>query len=130
MVLWPLAWFVRRHYGRKLELTARELLFRVLVRVVFVLDLIFIAALFMLVTYGLTHLEILSERGTIWFHLIQILGIVAALGTVLVLVNTVLTWIRKRGFWVKLQATLTLLACLGVLWFEFASSLLRITSHY
>ena len=130
LLLWPVAWFVRRHYGRKLELTSRELWFRILVRVVFALDLIFVVALFMLVTYGLTHLEILSSRGTIWFHLIQLLGIIAALGTVIVLLNALFTWVRKRGFWIKLQATLMLLACLGLLWFEFAGNLLRITSHY
>jgi len=130
LILWPVAWFVRRHYDRKLELTSRLLLFRVLVRIVFAIDLIFIVALFALVTYCLTHLEILSDRGTIWFHLIQLLGILGALGTLIVLMNTVLTWIGKRGFWVKLQAALLVLACLGVLWFEFAGSLLRITSSY
>lgn len=129
-VLWPVAWFVRRHYSRKLELTSRQLLFRVLVRVVFALDLIFIVALFALVTYGLTHLEIFSDRGTIWFHILQILGILGALGTLIVLVNAVLTWIGKRGFWVKLQATLMFLASIGVLWFEFAGNLLRISSNY
>jgi len=130
LILWPVAWFIRRHYDRKLELGSRVLLFRVLVRVVFAIDLIFIVTLFALVTYGLTHLEILSHRGTIWFHLIQILGILGALGTLIVLVNAVLTWIGRRGFWVKLQAALMILACLGVLWFEFAGSLLRITSSY
>jgi CubicO group peptidase (beta-lactamase class C family) len=130
LILWPVAWFVRRHYDRKLELTSRQLLFRVLGRVVFVIDLIFIAALFMLVTYGLSHLEILSDRGKIWFHLVQIVGIIGALGTLILLVNAVLTWTGRRGFWVKLQAALMVLACLGVLWFEFAGNLLRITSNY
>src|SRR5690349_2263205 len=41
LILWPVGWFVRRHYGHKLELTSRERLFRILVRVVFALDLIF-----------------------------------------------------------------------------------------
>ena len=45
-------------------------------------------------------------------------------------VNAVLTWIVSKGFWVKLQVTLMVLACLGVLWFEFAGNLLRITSSY
>jgi len=45
-------------------------------------------------------------------------------------VNAVLTWIGSKGFWVKFQVALMVLACLGVLWFEFAGNLLRITSSY
>ena len=46
LILWPVAWFVRRRYSHKLELTSSELLLRIGVRLVFLLDLIFIAALF------------------------------------------------------------------------------------
>src|SRR5690349_10491131 len=130
LILWPIVWFVRRHYGVKLELTPRDRLFRILVRVVFALDLIFIAALFGLVTYGLTHLEVFSDRGTMWFRLVQIVGIIGALGTVIVLVNAFMMWTRRRSFWMKLQAFVMLLACIGVLWFAFAGNLLRFTSHY
>jgi hypothetical protein len=130
LMLWPIVWFVRRHYGGRLELSPRERLFRILVRVVFALDLIFIAALFGLVTYGLTHLEVFSDRGTTWFHLVQIIGIVGALGTLIVLVNAFMMWTRRRSFWMKLQALVMLLACLGVLWFAFAGNLLRISSTY
>ena len=129
LVLWPVAWFVRRHYGRKLQLTTRELLLRILVRIVFALDLIFLAALFGLLTYGLTHLEVFSDRGTAWFRIIQTVGVVGALGTLIVLANAIVT-VRKRGFWLKLQATLMLLACIGVLWFAFAGNLLHFSSNY
>ena len=130
LILWPIAWFVRRHYGRKLELAPKERLLRVLVRIVFALDLIFIAALFGLVTYGLTHLEVFSDRGTMWFRIVQTVGVIGAVGTLIVLFNAVLTWINRRGFWIKLQATVMLLACVGVLWFAFAGNLLRFTSNY
>ena len=131
LILWPIGWFVRRHYGHKLELTKREMLLRILVRVVFALDLIFIAALFGLVVYGLTHLEVFSDRGNFWFRLIQIVGVLGAIGTLVVLVNAVLAWISKgRSIWGKLQATIMLLACLGVLWFAFAGNLLRFSSTY
>lgn len=130
LILWPIAWFVRRHYGSKLELAPKERLLRVLVRIVFALDLIFIAALFGLITYGLTHLEVFSDRGTMWFRLIQIVGVIGAAGTLVVLFNAVLTWLNRRGFWVKLQAAVMLLACVGVLWFVFAGNLLRFTSNY
>ena len=131
LILWPIGWFVRRHYGHQLELTRTEKLLRILVRVVFALDLIFIGALFGLVAYGLTHLEVFSDRGTMWFRLVQIVGVLGAFGTLVVLVNAGLAWISKgRSIWGKLQATIMLLACLGVLWFAFAGNLLRFSSTY
>ena len=130
LILWPVAWGVQ-HYGGTLELTSTERLLRVLVRIVFILDLIFIAALFGLTMYGLNHLEIFSDQGTKWFRLIQIVGVLGAVGTLVVFINAVLAWISKRrGIWGKLQATIMLLACLGVLWFAFAGNLLRFSSTY
>jgi CubicO group peptidase (beta-lactamase class C family) len=131
LILWPVAWFVRRHYDRRLELMPIERLLRIVVRIVFVLDLIFIVALFGLTMYGLSHLDIFSDQGNRWFRLIQIVGVLGAIGTVAVLVNAILAWISKRrGIWGKLQATIMLLACLGVLWFAFAGNLLRFSSTY
>ena len=131
LILWPIAWFVRRHYGHRLELSSSERLLRIAVRIVFALNLIFIAALFGLTMYGLTHLEIFSDRGSTWFRLAQMIGLVGAAGTVVVLVNAIAAWISKRRrIWGKLQATIMLLACLGLLWFALAGNLLRISSTY
>jgi len=131
LILWPIGWFVRRHYGRRLELSKGELLRRIAVRIVFALDVIFIAALIGLIMYGLTHLEVFSDRGTTWFKLAQTIGLIGAVGTVVVLLNAIAAWIgKRRGIWGKLQATIMLLACLGVLWFALAGNLLRFSSTY
>ncbi len=131
LILWPVGWFVRKHHGYKLQLTGTERLLRILVRIVFALDLIFIAALIGLTMYGLTHLDVFSDRGTTWFRIIQTVGVIGAVGTLVVLVNAVVAWIGKRtSIWGKLQATIMLLACLGVLWFAFAGNLLRFSSTY
>jgi hypothetical protein len=131
LVLWPVAWFIRRHFDRRLELTPREQWARLGVRLVFFLDLIFVAGLLGLVTYGLTHLQILSDQGTKWFYLIQFIGVLGALGTLVVLLNTVFAWMSKRRtIWGKLRATVYLLACLGLLWFSFAGNLLHFSSTY
>jgi CubicO group peptidase (beta-lactamase class C family) len=131
LILWPVAWFVRRHFGRKLELTTKELWLRLGVRIVFLFDLIFVVSLFSLVTYGLTHLDIFSDKGTKWFYLVQFIGVLGAAGTIVVLLNAVLAWMSKRKtIWGKLRATIMLLACLGVLWFCFAGNLLHFSSTY
>lgn len=94
-------------------------------------DLIFIVGLIGLILYGLTHLEVFGDRGSTWFRIIQIVGVVGAIGTLVVLANAVVAWIGKRAsIWGKLQATIMLLACLGVLWFAFAGNLLRFSSTY
>jgi CubicO group peptidase (beta-lactamase class C family) len=131
LVLWPVSWLVRRHYGHKLELNTAERLLRFGVRVVLLLDLLFIIGMTALAAYGLTHLEVFSDKGTRWFHLIQIVGVVGGIGTLLVLFNAIHSWLSKRRrIWGKLQATIYALACLGFLWFAFASHLFRFTSNY
>ena len=131
LVLWPIAWGVRKHYGHKLELTSAERLLRFGVRIVFILDLVFVVAFLLLLTYGLTNLEVLSSQGTKWFYLIQIIGVVGAIGTIVALLNAVFSWKSKRKrIWGKLASTIMLLACLGLLWFSFAGNLLHLTSTY
>ncbi|HEX6731548.1 MAG TPA: hypothetical protein VF074_16095, partial [Pyrinomonadaceae bacterium] len=131
LVLWPVGWFVRRHYGHRLELSRLERLLRFFVRIVFALNIIFVAGLIGLTIYGLTHLEVFGDRGSTWFRIFQTVGLVGAIGTLVVLVNAVVAWIGKRtSIWGKLQATIMLLACLGVLWFVFAGNLLRFSSTY
>lgn len=131
LILWPVSWFVRRHYGRKLELPRLALMVRVLVRTAFLLDIIFIASLMGLVTYGLSHLEIFSDKGTVWFHLVQAIGVLGAIGTLAAIINAIIAWSGKRwSIWVKLQATILLLACLGLLWFSVAGNLLHFSSTY
>ena len=131
LILWPVAWAVRRHYGHKLELTTRERLLRLGVRIVFLLDLVFVAAFLLLLTYGMDHLEILSSEGTKWFYLVQTIGLVGAIGTIIALLNAVFSWksSRKR-IWGKSGATIMLFACLGLLWFSLAGNLLHFTSTY
>ena len=130
LILWPVSWFVRRHFGSKLDLTPRERWLRLGVRLVFLLDLIFIGAFIGLLSYGLSHLEVFSSQGTKWFYLVQFIGLVGAIGTLIVLLNALVSWRSKRRIWGKLGATIMLLACLGVLWFSLAGNLLHFTSTY
>src|SRR5262249_53989296 len=121
LLLWPVAWFVRRHYGHKFELTTLERRLRLAVRLVFAVDLLFIAGMIGLLLYGVEHLEVLSDRGVVWFHLIQVIGVLGAIGTLVVIYHAILTWRnREKRIWSKLQAALFVLACLGFLWFAFA----------
>ncbi len=131
LLLWPIGWFVRRHYKHKLEQTRWERRLRLGVRAVFALDLVFILAMVGVVAYGSSHLEVFSDSGDLWFHLIQVIGVLGAIGTLVVLWNAIQAWgNREKRIWGKLQATLFVLACLGFLWFAFAGNLLHFASHY
>ncbi len=131
LVLWPLAWFVRRHHGHKLELTPIERRLRLAVRIVFALVLFFMAAMTGLVVYASTHIWFLSDRGNTWFHLAQVIGVLGAIGTLVVFYNAIQSWRnQEKRIWSKLQATLFVLVCFGFLWFAFAGNLLRFSSNY
>jgi CubicO group peptidase (beta-lactamase class C family) len=125
------AWLVRRHYGQPLKLTTLEGRLRWAVRIVFALNLFFILTLFGFLLFGLKHLELLNDSSNIWIWLIQSIGVLGAIGTLVVFYNAIYTWMSKRyQIWRKLQATMFALACLGVLWLVFAGHLLSFNSNY
>jgi CubicO group peptidase (beta-lactamase class C family) len=125
------AWLVRRHYGQPLKLTTLERRLRWAVRIVFALNLFFIVTLFGFLLFAFTHLELLSDSGNIWIWLIQSIGVLGVLGTIVVFYNAIHTWTSKRSqIWGKLQATMFALASLGVLWLVFAGHLLSFNSNY
>lgn len=131
LVLWFVAWLVRRHYGQKLELTPWEWRLRLAVRIVFAINLIFIAAFTAFAAAASENYELLSDSGTNWLRLVQIIGVLGAIGTVVVFGNAVHAWLSNRyRIWGKLQATIFALACLGFLWFVLAGHLLYFTSNY
>lgn len=131
LLLTPVAWLVRRHYGAKLEIEPLRGWLRRGVWLVFILDLVFVAGLTGLVTYAFTNLEILSDSGNKWFYLFQTIGILGAIGTIIVLFSAVSSWMSGRNtIWGKLGSTLFVLACIGFLWFAFVGNLLVFRSNY
>jgi CubicO group peptidase (beta-lactamase class C family) len=131
LVLWPVAFFIRRHYGHKLVLTPVERRLRLAVRIIFVFDLLFMAAMTGLVVYASTHIDFLSDRGNTWFHLAQVVGVLGAIGTLVVLYNAIQSWRNhEKRIWSKLQATIFALVCLGFVWFAFVGNLLHFSSNY
>jgi len=131
LVLLPVAALVRRHYGRKLELTPLERRLRLAAHAVFALDLIFVTAFTGLIIYGLNHLWVFSDRGNTWIHLAQAIGVIGAVGTLVVIYYAAQSWMNKQhGIWAKLRATILMLACFGFLWFVFAGHLLHFSTNY
>jgi CubicO group peptidase (beta-lactamase class C family) len=122
---------VRRHYRQPLKLTTLERRLRWAVRIVFALDLFFIVTLFGFLLFGLKHLELFSDSSNIWIWLIQSIGVLGAVGSIVVFYNAFYVWTSDRSqLGGKLQATIFAIACLGVLWLVFAGHLLSFNSNY
>ncbi len=131
LILWFVAWWVRKRYDHKLELTPLEWKLRWAVRIIFALNLIFVISFAVFVTYAFGHLEALSDAGNRWLWLIQFIGLIASISSLIVFYNAIHTWMSKNfRIWGKLQATIFALACLGVLWFIYAGNLLSFTSTF
>ena len=130
LLLAPIAWLVRRHYGQKLQLKPREWWLRLATWIVFALDLVFVAAFIGLVTYAMENIEFLSDQGNKWFYLVQAIGILGALGSLAVLFNAIDSWLSKRSIWNRIRSAVFVLACVGFLWFAIAGNLLIFSSHY
>ena len=90
-----------------------------------------LSALLGVLIYAINNLDFFSGSGVTWIEFIQIVGVVAAISTLVVFANAVLAWMSSRyRIWGKLQATIFALASLGFLWFVFAGHMLSITSQF
>jgi CubicO group peptidase (beta-lactamase class C family) len=129
LLAWPAAVVIRRHYHHRLELGAAERHARLWIRLVCLLDLIF--AIGMLVTLSSFDPGDFSEKLDLRVNAVQVIGVLGALGTVLVLAGWLRLW-RSRAYWLwaKLWNLLAVLACLGFVWFVLYWNLLDFRMNY
>jgi CubicO group peptidase (beta-lactamase class C family) len=129
LVCWPLAAIIRAHYHQPLDLDAGYLRLRPWVRVICVVDIAFLCIFLMVLTSG--GINTLSSKSDFKFHAIQCLGVLGALGTILVLLASLRSWRDPHAwFWGKVWNLLLLLACLGFVWFSYHWNLLNFNMNY
>lgn len=131
LVLWPIGFFTRRHYGQALKLTPMLGKLRVWTRVVCAVDLIFVAAFVAFVLLAEKSIAMFTAKTDIWLHLLQLLGWLGVLGTIVLLWNAIASWrFAERGTWSKLGDALVVIAALGYGWFVVYWNLLHWVSNY
>lgn len=131
LLLWPVAALVRRHYRQPLELTPQQRWIRLGVRIVLALDILFVLAILLIIVRGTADITSFNDSLNKWIYLAQFIGLLGALGTVVVLYDAIKSWFSKtRTIWSKLYATVLVLACFGFLWFVFVGNLLHFSSKY
>jgi CubicO group peptidase (beta-lactamase class C family) len=131
LVLWPITYFVRRHYAQTLKLSPTLGKLRTWVRVACAVDLIFVAVFVTLVLLSLKSFSIFSSKTDIWLHLLQLVGWLGVLGGLVMLWNAIESWrYQERGLWSKLGDTLIVLAAAGFTWFVVYWNMLHWSLHY
>lgn len=132
LLIWFGGWRIRRHYGRRLQLTRAQCIARRLSRFGIVAA---IAALFgwFLLVVAVSANELLLVRGglAIWMYLLYALGVLALLGALATILNAAQTWLApRRSRWVRAGECLLALAMLYLAWFIVAFGLVSFSVRF
>jgi len=130
LLLWPVAAGIRWHYGRKLELESPEKRLRLAVRLVCILDVVFILAWVAVISMA-DDPSAFSRALDPLLYGIQIIGVLGATGTLLVLFYAIQSWSKPgRWVWSKLFDTLLALSCMAFTWFIWHWNLINFNLKY
>jgi CubicO group peptidase (beta-lactamase class C family) len=131
LLLWPLAALIRWHYGRKLEAGEAERRARRWARLVCGLDLIFWVLFVGTIQEASSHLNLLSAQADPWFRLIQIIGWLGIIGTIIAIWNFFrLLGVSGRWWWSRVHNVLLTLAFLASIWLIWFTHLLHFSLQY
>jgi hypothetical protein len=130
LLLWPVAFALRRHYGKPLTLDPPARRIRWILRIICALNVLFFLG-FVMAFSALEKPGGLGASGDFWLHLIQIIGVLAGIGALYALFAAVVSWGDKQQWiWYRIWNVLLGVACLGCFWFAFHWHLLHFTLKY
>lgn len=130
VLFWPVGASIRWHYGTKLDLTSSEKRLRLAVRLVCILDLVFVVGWLIFIS-GTNEIVNLSRSRDPFLYFLQVLGVIAAIGTLLVIINAFQGWAKKgKWIWAKLFDVALALGCVGFTWFIWHWNLINFNLKY
>jgi hypothetical protein len=131
VLLWPVMGLLRRHYAKPLTVGAKQKKLRIWVRLTCVLYILFFAGYGIFFTMALKDIGMFGPAGNPWIRLIQLVGWLAVLGSIVAIYNAVLSWQEaERWRWARIGDTLIALACVGTIWFIFTWNMLELSLRY
>ncbi|MDO1529779.1 serine hydrolase domain-containing protein [Fulvimonas sp. R45] len=132
LLSWLCGWLVRRHYGRRLELDARQRRSRLCSRLgVLVLFATLLGWLILMVALSADQSLLLEGGATPWLYLLYAAGVLALLGAAAVVNHTVRSWMApRRGRWVLAGETLLALAAIYLAWLVLVLRMVSFNVHY
>jgi CubicO group peptidase (beta-lactamase class C family) len=130
LLMWPIGAMIRKHYGKPLTLDSGAKRLRLLVRLVCFGIVAYAAGLLIFVS-KLSNPSGLAERLDPWLHLLQVIGLLAGLGSLIAIFNALKSWgDGQQWFWNKLWNTFLAFACTGFFWFIYHWHLLNFHLSY
>jgi CubicO group peptidase (beta-lactamase class C family) len=130
VLFWPIGAAIRWHYGTKLNLTAPEKRLRLAVRIVCILDLVFVVGWIVFIS-GTNEVGNLSRSRDPILYFLEILGVVGALGTLIVILNSLRSWTKTgKWIWARLFDVALALSCVGFTWFIWHWNLINFNLRY
>lgn len=130
LIFWPIGAVVRRHYGFRLDLTPAQRRLRFLIKLVCLIDVASFVGL-LLALSSADPLTILAGRLDPWFMLLEIMALIGALGTLIVIYSTLRLW-PAANIWkaVRWWNLLIVLSCLGFTWFAIHWNMVNFNFNY
>lgn len=111
VLLWPIAAVVRKRYGRPLFSTTGDRILYVLSRIVCLCEVLFLLLIVLPLSFADKNLSLLGDGIDPWLNIAHALGFAAVAGLVVLAFAAVTYWRREGlGWWVRVHATLLLLA--------------------
>ena len=130
VLFWPVGASIRWHYGTKLDLTSSEKRLRLAVRIVCIVDLLFAVGWLIFIS-GTNDVTNLSRSRDPLLYLLEILGVIAATGTLIIILHAFRSWAKTgKWIWAKLFDVALALACIGFTWFIWHWNLINFNLRY
>jgi CubicO group peptidase (beta-lactamase class C family) len=132
LLLWPIGAMFRSHYAKPLTLDPAAKRLRMLVRLNCIGIVIFCVGMLTVVS-KITSLKLsgLAEGADIWIHLLQVIGVLTAVGALIAILSAVKSWGgSQQWLWYKIWNTLLAFGCVGFFWFIFHWHLLNFHLNY
>jgi CubicO group peptidase (beta-lactamase class C family) len=130
ILAWPIAAIIRKHYDRPLDITPEQRKLRRMLRIVAILDLLFLAALAVYFSSAEQNLGLLDPKFNPLIRLIQCVGWLGMIGMVASCFYFVKAWGVTRWWGSRLGNAVATLACLGFAYWVFVWNLLHWSLRY
>lgn len=130
ILAWPIAAIIRKHYDRPLDITPGQRKLRRMLRIVAILDLLFLGAMAMYFSSAEQSLKLLDPKYNAVIRLIQCVGWLGMLGMIASCYYFIKSWGETRWWGSRLGASVATLACLGFAYWVFVWNLLHLSLKY
>ena len=130
ILLWPVAWALRKHYGKPLTLDAGARKWRRYLRIACLVDILFLIV-FVVLLQGLQKPGGLGAGGDFKIHLMQVIGVLGGFGAIVAILAALKSWgDQTQWFWYKLWNLLVAVGCVFFFWFIWHWNLLNFNLNY